>query len=48
MILFMYYKYYYFLVYILSKLNIFDFSGSENDSYLETEGVRKIVEDEKR
>jgi hypothetical protein len=37
MIQILYYKHYYFLVYILLKLNMFDFSENENDNYLGTE-----------
>jgi hypothetical protein len=32
MILFMYYKYYYFLIYIWSKLNLLDFFENEKDT----------------
>jgi len=31
--LIMYYKYYYFLVYIWSKLEVFNYLGSENDIF---------------
>jgi len=33
---------YYFLIYIWSKLKVFDFSRSENDIYFETEGVSNM------
>jgi hypothetical protein len=39
MILIMYHKYQYFVKYIWSKLKVVDFWGSENESFLGTEGV---------
>jgi hypothetical protein len=44
MILIINYKYYYFLVYIWSKLKVLDFSGSEKDIYFGTEGVCFFLE----
>ena len=39
MMLIMYHKYNYFLIYVWSKLKMFNFLGSENDIYFRMEGV---------
>jgi hypothetical protein len=39
MVLIIYYKYQYFLIYVWTKLKAFDSSGSENDIYFGAEGI---------